>query len=72
MEQASDGLGLRFVGDPETFVRRYPHVIEVLEPLQADEIAYLQYTSGSTRFPRGVMMPETAASPGCPTTMTWA
>ncbi|MCP5180480.1 MAG: fatty acyl-AMP ligase [Pseudomonadales bacterium] len=30
------------------------------EPLHDDEAAYLQYTSGSTRFPRGVEMTERA------------
>jgi len=31
-----------------------------LQPLQAQELAYLQYTSGSTRLPRGVMMTQQA------------
>lgn len=31
-----------------------------LEPSDPDEIAYLQFTSGSTRFPRGVVITESA------------
>lgn len=31
-----------------------------LEPTRPDEVAYLQFTSGSTRFPRGVVITEAA------------
>ena len=57
--EASNGLGLKLVGSPEKFDELTEQALDLL-PLQADETAYLQYTSGSTRFPRGVMVSETA------------
>lgn len=60
LEEAAQGLTLRFLGDPETFTEQLPEQGTLLQPLQADEVAYLQYTSGSTRFPRGVMITQQA------------
>ncbi len=57
--EASHGLELKVVGTPKTFDDLKETLIE-LQPLQAEETAYLQYTSGSTRFPRGVMVSEAA------------
>jgi len=57
--EASNGLGVKLVGSPEKFDELTEQSLDLL-PLQADETAYLQYTSGSTRFPRGVMVSETA------------
>ncbi len=57
--EAANGLGLRLVGAPETF-DELPEQTAGLSPLQPDETAYIQYTSGSTRFPRGVMVSEAA------------
>lgn len=53
--EASEGLGLTLVGSPDTFDELAEQVVD-LHPLQSNETAYLQYTSGSTRFPRGVMV----------------
>lgn len=53
--EATEGLELKLVGAPETFDALTEQSVE-LKPLQSDDIAYLQYTSGSTRFPRGVMV----------------
>ncbi|MEQ8484876.1 MAG: fatty acyl-AMP ligase [Pseudomonadales bacterium] len=59
LEEAARGLpGLR-VGTIETF-EALPDSEEALRPLRADEPAYLQYTSGSTRFPRGVEITQTS------------
>lgn len=57
--EATEGLGLKIVGAPESFDKLAEQDVELL-PLQSDETAYLQYTSGSTRFPRGVMVTEAA------------
>jgi len=57
LREAADGLGLTFVGTPEQF-SEYPELAGTLRPSGPDELAYLQYTSGSTRFPRGVMITQ--------------
>ena len=60
LEEAAATMGLRFLGDPETFIEEFPEQATALYPLQSQEVAYLQYTSGSTRFPRGVMITQQA------------
>ncbi len=59
LTEAASGLGLRFFGAPEDFYR-LPYGEAEPRPLEPDELAYLQYTSGSTRFPRGVMIRQAA------------
>jgi fatty-acyl-CoA synthase len=53
LRQAVERLDLVKAGTPEEF-DALPVDPTSVEPLGADEVAYLQYTSGSTRFPRGV------------------
>jgi len=57
--EAQEGLDLKFCGTPEEFAELPESDVE-LEPLTGKEIAYIQYTSGSTRFPRGVLITEEA------------
>ena len=52
LEDATGGLDT-VAGTPDVFEAIAPSV-EPLSPLGAEETAYLQYTSGSTQFPRGV------------------
>jgi fatty-acyl-CoA synthase len=59
-QEAAEDLGLAFLGDVPTFMESFPDREGDLCPLQPGEIAYLQYTSGSTRFPRGVMITQQA------------
>ncbi len=59
LERATRQLSLRMIGRPDDF-DALPAEPAELVPLGADEPAYLQYTSGSTRFPRGVEMTQTA------------
>ncbi len=53
LQEASEGMGLLMSGTPEDFAA-LPEMDVVLDLPVAGDIAYLQYTSGSTRFPRGV------------------
>lgn len=53
LRQAVERLDSIRCGTPCDF-DSLPEFEAELEPLNADDIAYLQYTSGSTRFPRGV------------------
>ena len=55
LQEAADEADLAFCGTPDAF-RALSPAADALRPAQADELAYLQYTSGSTRFPRGVMI----------------
>ena len=57
--EAAGRQHIRFAGNSQTF-ENLPESTTPLQPLQADELAYLQYTSGSTRFPRGVMISQEA------------
>jgi fatty-acyl-CoA synthase len=57
LSEAAEGLDLRFVGTPEAFAE-IPRSAAALKPSGPEELAYLQYTSGSTRFPRGVMITQ--------------
>ena len=57
--EAAKGLALRFVGTPDMFAA-LPEDRCVLNPSGPKELAYIQFTSGSTRFPRGVMITHEA------------
>ena len=56
---AAEDLQLEFVGSTEDF-ETLPKDTTAFSPLRSDEIAYVQFTSGSTRFPRGVMITQRA------------
>ncbi len=59
LTEAAADLNLRFMGGPQDFYD-LPIPDVNLRPSGPNEIAYLQYTSGSTRFPRGVMITQKA------------
>ena len=59
LSEAAEGLRLRFCGTLDAF-SQLPEASIPLSPLGPKELAYIQYTSGSTRFPRGVMITQKA------------
>ncbi len=59
LEEAAAGLEIRFLGTADALLA-LPGSKTPLQPSGPDELAYLQYTSGSTRFPRGVMITNRA------------
>lgn len=59
LDEACDGLGLKLTGDPETFAALPERDVD-FAPSDPNDIAYIQYTSGSTRFPRGVVIKQRA------------
>ncbi len=59
LREASEGLSLTLVGTSQDF-SALPALDTVPRPPEPSELAYLQYTSGSTRFPRGTMITQSA------------
>ena len=59
LREASAGLQV-VAGTLEDF-HAMPDVGDLPEPPRPDELAYMQYTSGSTRFPRGTMITQASA-----------
>jgi len=59
LDEAVKGLDLAVSGTLSNFQALEP-VAGLPEPPAPDELAYLQYTSGSTRFPRGTMITQEA------------
>jgi fatty-acyl-CoA synthase len=55
LQEASEGLNMRMVAAPEQFYE-LPHSDIALPEIYPEDISYIQYTSGSTRFPRGVVI----------------
>jgi fatty-acyl-CoA synthase len=55
LQEASEGLTIRMVDAPEAFyaLAAGPQQLPQIIP---EDISYIQYTSGSTRFPRGVVI----------------
>jgi fatty-acyl-CoA synthase len=59
LSEAAAELKLKHVGEAGYF-DDLPETKEPLRPFESNEFAYLQYTSGSTRFPRGVVITQQA------------
>ncbi|MEP5764792.1 MAG: fatty acyl-AMP ligase [Halieaceae bacterium] len=60
LQEASEGLGMCMVAEPEAF-HALPANDLPLPEVKPDNISYIQYTSGSTRFPRGVVIEHRTA-----------
>ncbi len=64
LRNACSGLDIKIVASHEEIDQaEEPDV--ALDALRADELCYLQYSSGSTRFPHGVIITQRAALANC-------
>ena len=57
LREAAEGMPLRMVGDAADYAA-LPTGGADLKPFAKDEPSYLQYSSGSTRFPKGIDIPQ--------------
>ncbi len=64
LQEAADGLGLEMIGAPGDFYDLPQNGVD-LRPFGPDDRCYLQYSSGSTRFPLGVDVPQRALMSNC-------
>ena len=60
LREASEGLDMRMVDEPNAF-HALPDNDLSLPEVKPEDISYIQYTSGSTRFPRGVVIEHQTA-----------
>ena len=60
LQEACEGLTTRMVDTHEAF-HALPAGAQELPEISPEDIAYIQYTSGSTRFPRGVIIKHQTA-----------
>jgi fatty-acyl-CoA synthase len=60
LQEASEGLAMRMVDTAESF-HALPPSGQALPTVNPSDISYIQYTSGSTRFPRGVVIKHETA-----------
>lgn len=60
LREATAGLSLQAAGTMDDFMA-LESAVDLPAPPAPHELAYLQYTSGSTRFPRGTMITQSAA-----------
>lgn len=64
VEDAIQGLDLTFAGTPAAFLNVAKVVGELRLP-QPEDLAYLQYSSGSTRFPHGISVTHKSLMANC-------
>ncbi|MEZ5829922.1 MAG: fatty acyl-AMP ligase [Dongiaceae bacterium] len=57
LTEAAQGLDLKLVGGPKEFAA-LPRAGAELRPFGKDDQSYLQFSSGSTRFPKGIDIPQ--------------
>ena len=57
LNEAAEGLGLKLVGGPKDFAA-LPRDGADLRPFGKGDQSYLQFSSGSTRFPKGIDIPQ--------------
>ena len=58
--EACQGIDMKFVGDLATLSQQNVDPNVELHSASPDDTAYIQFTSGSTRFPRGVVIKQRA------------
>jgi fatty-acyl-CoA synthase len=59
LREAVVGTAVEFAATADELAT-WPATDEALEPLGADDVCYIQYSSGSTSFPRGVLVTQAA------------